>query len=1220
MRLTDLAIEGYTVSQNLLMSRFNPGLNIVFGEPGSGKSTIRQFVRGVFYGFGFSPGNPASRWLTPGDRLLVAEGRYSGSATSGRYLDMFSDDQHFRAFRDPDNNAVRFTPLEGHLSTVSGAPINLPVSSVPHDLSQLTSRLPADLYDALFNIQFSQTDHRESVLSHALTNHLDVEIAAGEKQRQAYALWQQETELLSSQVNSLQSDLEGLSIRRADCERQLEQSRALRNEQLESIERRIRELVPAIEQIRAQPVEDEIATVVSEIARIRQLIDNASQVVEYVPPATPAVTVSVNTFASLYQRLDEIENQIRRWRRVQNDIQQQRIRLRDEMVAWNELTLDSDKHPYHTAREILVALESKVERARDYGLNPPGSVDSATTFSAICDQMRDDIYGLCAELSQQYKHIRHKAAAAELKQLRRCYNEMGENIKRLVQRRQSILNEIREKDPAGADLILRADDEFCKCAKHEGYLEARRRFVGNLPVSATSVIPPVPQYRTVTADTTVHRNRLADLESRLAELRASLSAIQSRLSELRSQHSELVARRDALIARVDDANLLRQIEVLDADIIGKRQQLEQLKATLASTTYVAPPVDPVLERASVLLRRLSHGELVGVRLDASSSEVVAGRMIAGIVAEDRFGNGVAFESLGRGQQDLTYLSLAIAGIERLRRRGTAAPVMLDDVFVNLDRRTIDVAFDVLREISLAGSQVFVFARRTSAQWPLGEGVSAHDVTTFELPQTTVSPAPFSNPGRHTFQPDMPRAPDVPGIDPLGYASSPGPYVRALPGVSDPVVPPYPVSKYDVRERAVQSMSEIGATFAPAPVVKHDVVTPVVTQPVDPAISETASLVVIGIFDDELINALNSSGIYTIADLLDADPRTLHASLSQFGVSTDQFDRWQAQTWLMVCVPGLTAEEAGLLVACGVTEPEHIDTTHSNQLYERIQRFLATPDSRRFVSSSRSLTTDRVARWYSSLDSTRSRWRSEGGYSRRNRYRSSREPHSYEQSGNENSPRERSSDRDRTQRSASSVDRAPRAYEKRERTPRQPRERRSRSSRERELATPMVQNFNRRQSGRKAAAASSPRKLKFYLELTDHIEAAPSIGPKTAERFEKIGVVTIDDFLRQNAESMAGKIDYKRINAPSVLAWQQQARLVCRVPNLRGHDAQLLVACGISDPESLSAMSPAALFDIIDPFSETKEGLKIIRSGKRPDLEEVTDWITWAQDMRPLKAA
>ena len=79
-------------------------------------------------------------------------------------------------------------------------------------------------------------------------------------------------------------------------------------------------------------------------------------------------------------------------------------------------------------------------------------------------------------------------------------------------------------------------------------------------------------------------------------------------------------------------------------------------------------------------------------------------------------------------------------------------------------------------------------------------------------------------------------------------------------------------------------------------------------------------------------------------------------------------------------------------------------------------------------------------------------------------------------------------------------------------------------------------------------------------------------------------------------------------------------MVCRIPNLRGHDAQLLVACNVIEPDDLEGMDPQTLFNVIGPFSDTKEGLKIIRSGKKPDLAEVTDWIDWAGHTRSLQAA
>ena len=85
-------------------------------------------------------------------------------------------------------------------------------------------------------------------------------------------------------------------------------------------------------------------------------------------------------------------------------------------------------------------------------------------------------------------------------------------------------------------------------------------------------------------------------------------------------------------------------------------------------------------------------------------------------------------------------------------------------------------------------------------------------------------------------------------------------------------------------------------------------------------------------------------------------------------------------------------------------------------------------------------------------------------------------------------------------------------------------------------------------------------------------------------------------------------------------WQHQTILACRVPQLRGHDAQILVAVGVTDPEQLAAANADELWDRVRRFVETKEGKRLIRNGKEPDLLEVRDWIEWASAARALHAA
>ena len=139
-------------------------------------------------------------------------------------------------------------------------------------------------------------------------------------------------------------------------------------------------------------------------------------------------------------------------------------------------------------------------------------------------------------------------------------------------------------------------------------------------------------------------------------------------------------------------------------------------------------------------------------------------------------------------------------------------------------------------------------------------------------------------------------------------------------------------------------------------------------------------------------------------------------------------------------------------------------------------------------------------------------------------------------------------------------------------------------------------------------------------MADPIVDAPSIGPKTAERFHAIGVTTVEEFLAADAATTAEKINYRRITTEIVNEWQLQAQLVYQIPNLRGHDAQILVACGFDDPHEITEAEPDQLLALVEEFMESPEGKNALRGSGKPDLSEVQDWIEWSRQARPLQAA
>ena len=155
--------------------------------------------------------------------------------------------------------------------------------------------------------------------------------------------------------------------------------------------------------------------------------------------------------------------------------------------------------------------------------------------------------------------------------------------------------------------------------------------------------------------------------------------------------------------------------------------------------------------------------------------------------------------------------------------------------------------------------------------------------------------------------------------------------------------------------------------------------------------------------------------------------------------------------------------------------------------------------------------------------------------------------------------------------------------------------------------------------KQTAQAASPA-TRFYLRKEDPIVDAPSIGPKTASRFRKIGLHRVEDFLNAVPEEVASRLNTRWITSELVTAWQQQTLLMCTVPGLRCHDAQILSGVGIETKLDLAEMNAEDLLPLVNEFVSSSEGIRILRNSKPPDLEEVSQWIANARQVVHNRAA
>lgn len=1100
MKLEELALEVAFEGSRIDVGRFSDGLTFLYGENAAGKTLSARLLR----------------------QLLLDDpsGTLVGSVIVNRAGD------RFRVQRERVGEPVSVTPMT----------VGYTEMKIPHR-EPLMGDLEASLYDAIFNVSFRKSHELSQRLAAVLVDTLQVtrtSLPGGGVDRAAeLAAAHDRQAMIQAQLATLEYEKQQRSEAGRSTRHRQEQSVAACRAEL----RAVNDQLASLHESEARLALNEID---AELQRLQGRIDQELSQASLAPPV-----INPDRYALLYQRLDLIEDQIRRWRQLQSDVQQQRIRLRDQMQLWNELTLDNESHPYHVARELLIQLEDKVDlterNARHWASAGGAHVDHdqiARTLGQLCQSMRDDLEGLCGELSQQYKQLRHRAAALELKHLRHAYTEMGQALERLQQQRAASVNELRLVDPAGAEAIIKADPEFCRMARVHGLLEARKKWVGESPVAELPL--------TATPDWAETRARIDQLKRRRQHLLEQVEVEREQAQRLQQQQATLQLQLEDWDRQLAQQSVSRLPEI-ESQIAALRSQrealLEQIDRLQNQVTR-----HPILQRADGLLEQITRGELIRVGVGPTFDDGWT------LEVRNRAGKVLAIESLEPAQQDQVCLSLMLATKEYLKvQRGLEAPTCIDDAFCRIQGDAISPTLKVLADFCRQGHQVILLTQ-------------------------------------HRYLADR-----VPGATVLDLSASTTP---AEPLVTPPRVVPLRKSDWASENRFDDVAFRAPTPASPVPVESFGQKLEFV-----PSVHRQTRLDQVPLFDVGHLQRFSDVGLETVEELLALDLD----GVELLGISADRVDRWQAQLWLLMHVPGLRPQDARLLVACGIVEPQQLVTSHAQQLYERMHQYLATTAGQRSGLTQVGISLQRIESWLKVLQENPGLWR------QRSRTPLLEPEESVSHTKRRAlAPQQVTEGRD-TRGRMPQVVRAPRMHVPRPVVPTERHEEASGGGGGLRTEKPKT----RRRSG---VPQSATQQLKYYLDLQDHIEAAPSIGPKTAERFENIGVATVEDFLQQTAESMATKLNYKRISAGLIRRWQQQARLVCRIPNLRGHDAQLLVACDIVDPEDLAALSPQQLLDKVGPFSQTKEGLKILRSAKEPDLEEVANWIAWAGQHRSLQAA
>lgn len=580
------------------------------------------------------------------------------------------------------------------------------------------------------------------------------------------------------------------------------------------------------------------------------------------------------------------------------------------------------------------------------------------------------------------------------------------------------------------------------------------------------------------------------------------------------------------------------------------------------------PTHPnVISLANQYLQRLSSGAWREVRV-ADQGQILV------VPAQ---GSPVAYSSLDAGSQDQAYLAFCLAIATECRRLGTKLPLVLNDVFSNYPSKQVRDSLEFLRDFGRE-HQVLCLTRHEHVV----SVAKLLNVPIHCLPESEVAAPtrPVDLVSKGSFDPRALHAAQYDARAELWDADAFRGTTTALPPRETRLTPP-----------------PTPAASPPAPAAPRPAAPPrPESDPSDYLLHEHDPIEFAPSLDEHTATRLRTIGVPRVGDLIRIPASDIATEMGR-GVSPEMVRSWQTQSRLMCLIRGLRPYDARILVACGIENPGQLARLSGSELRSRVKEFTASPEGQAVLLSGTESELSRVSDWLRGSQDRPSRELtpgdrlapSPGDTERPTVDRTALDPRQLRMDRPHPDQRDARRHRERGERG----DKADRRKERRA----------SRPSTDGVVSLPGTDESTR-----------------FYLKRSSPVADAPTIGPSLAGRLEKVGVVTVEDLLSTDPSRIATALQMSRVNTETVRLWQRQAELVCRVPKLRGHDAQILVAAGVSDVTELAAASPSELWDRVRSYATSLDGKRAIRSGTEPTAEEVLTWIEWAQQARTLQAA
>lgn len=1178
MQFVSMEVNRHGSSDQLQLGKLSPGLNAICGPNGSGKTTLLNWLRQMAVDC-----SSAATWSAPSNAMQAPQ--YGTIELSNR--------QNNYRITQSANGQTKCRVADAFDRT--GFAANSNVALTPEQqraFGELTS-----IHHGVENTQRLEKLAQQLGLDQAVVNSLATE-------RQSLLARQADINTRLRGLEGLRSTREGLLSRRGQLEAELHRAQRESNA--------YRGYGPHGDRERMEDHRSALATelrdVRAELAALER--DIAGQRSGY---SLRRSHHELDIGSTYREQLEQLDARLDRWRQTLRDLRAHRERLEhnatdarlDKQIG-DQLSITKTPDPRAALRSLesqLLAASQQIDALVARHDRSYESYQAQTSLPESLRNMQRDLYEVCQQLARQESTTAAETLRQQATQLARSESELLQSVEKLIDERAALLRKIADEYHLSMDQLTLAFGDWCECHDHP---HLSQWLLNEAPGAHSHNAPEQSAREFYNDELRLWEQRRGALLNRISELQSQLKELESQLALRRQPEPAKLLRSEVEVARDLDKVIADLHDLEERDRL--RVELDEIRRALAKL--------PVETLGTDRFRQLVNKHLDGLMGSRAVDSRYAHRNGNGIVHSHTavYLNGQNHKSNGHASSAPTpiiELAMRLAIAEGMQERGQPISLLVDGPLDHLSVETQQAAVRYLATVASIGQQVVLFSS--------DERVA-----------------------------DLVRSAG-------GWVG----YMHELKAVRAPSRPVYAVPKatFDVNRQLLAVANDHEADKWYEPVVPRQRLIRRVSgyQQLTEAslIEECPSL------DATTAARMRALGVDRVGDLLSTDPQWLADHLRLSGVTEDSVRRWQAEAKLLCSLSQLRPFDARVLAGAGIRHPRQLAEMHPSQLLDRVERFLATDRGREILRSGNSYELSRITSWIASAKSGEGRvratanvrpaynydndyagstnyeserWLSDSNGARVSRdsislpleydeysddleftraRRPDRSEATYPVVNRDYEPRGEREPRDRDSRSARRNDLSPRQYVAREAvresTDREPRKPRVEVAR---AATTAVKN------GRQGAVAGA----RFYLDLSSPVVDAPSIGPRLAEKLETIGILTVEDFLAGNADTIASRLDTKRVDGSTVRDWQDQARLVCRIPNLRGHDAQLLVACKVTSPEDLSRMNAATLLNQVTAVAKSSEGQRMLRGSQAPDLAEVTDWINWSTNSRSLNAA